>query len=121
VQQLVSLGAVVVGKTKTTQFTAGRDWIDVFAPFSSRGDHYHRLVGSSAGAFASLTGYDWLRHVVADDGTILLSTQEVHLTDLPSTRFLPRPVGTRRGFLSPPFPKTLVKEGLDAGIAVRLK
>ena len=60
----------MVGKTKTGQFTAGRDWIDVHAPFSPRGDHYHRFMGSSAGASASLTSYDWMSFAVADDGMV---------------------------------------------------
>lgn len=68
VKDLVNMGAVVVGKTKTSQFSASRDWIDMSAPFTPRGDQYQRFLGSSAGASASLTGYNWLKYVVADDG-----------------------------------------------------
>jgi len=46
VQRLVDLGAVVVGKTKSTQFALGEeptaDWVDEFCPFNLRGDGYHR-------------------------------------------------------------------------------
>jgi Asp-tRNA(Asn)/Glu-tRNA(Gln) amidotransferase A subunit family amidase len=68
VKDLVSMGAVIVGKTKTSQFSASRDWIDVSAPFTPRGDQYQRFIGSSAGASASLTGYNWLKYIVTDDG-----------------------------------------------------
>lgn len=68
IRKLVSWGAVIVGKTKTGQLTAGVDWVDVSAPFSLRRDQYHRPAGSSAGASAALAGYEWLRHVIIDDG-----------------------------------------------------
>lgn len=43
VEQLLAAGVVIVGKTKTVQFTScemARDWIDYQAYFSPRGDGY---------------------------------------------------------------------------------
>jgi Asp-tRNA(Asn)/Glu-tRNA(Gln) amidotransferase A subunit family amidase len=43
VQKLISAGAVVVGKMKTSQFangeTATADWVDQFSPFNARCRH----------------------------------------------------------------------------------
>ena len=54
VRRLLELGAVVVGKTKTTQFAdtewATADWVDFHAPFSPRADGYQSPSGSSAGS-----------------------------------------------------------------------
>jgi hypothetical protein len=79
------MGAVIVGKTKTSQLTASRDWIDVPAPFSPRGDQYQQPEGSSAGASASLTGYEWLLHVIADDGMVFKITRRFFFTNDPQT------------------------------------
>lgn len=67
VKKLLKLGAVVVGKTKTTQFTTGLQWVDHHAPVNPRGDRYHEASGSSAGAAASLAGYLWLDLAVGGD------------------------------------------------------
>ncbi|ROW08437.1 hypothetical protein VMCG_03147 [Cytospora schulzeri] len=67
VQKLLDLGAVVVGKTKTTQFAAGSEWVDVHSPVNPRGDGYQEAGGSSVGAAASLAGYGWLDYAVGGD------------------------------------------------------
>lgn len=67
VKKLLDLGAVVVGKTKTTQFTTGLQWVDHHPPVNPRGDRYHEASGSSAGAAASLAGYQWLDFAVGGD------------------------------------------------------
>ncbi|KAJ8122751.1 hypothetical protein ONZ43_g1134 [Nemania bipapillata] len=64
IQTLLELGAVVVGKTKTTQFAdsewATCDWVDYHAPFNPRGDGYLTPSGSSSGSAAAIASYDWL-------------------------------------------------------------
>lgn len=67
VKKLLDLGAVVVGKTKTTQFSTGLQWVDHHPPVNPRGDRYHEASGSSAGAAASLAGYRWLDFAVGGD------------------------------------------------------
>lgn len=66
-RRLLELGAVVVGKTRTTQFTTGMQWVDQHPPVNPRGDRYHEASGSSAGAAASLAGYLWLDLSVGAD------------------------------------------------------
>lgn len=49
VRRLLGLGAVVVGKTKTTQFAAaaaGEEWVDFRSPANPRGDGYLEAGGS---------------------------------------------------------------------------
>lgn len=69
-QKLVDLGAVIVGKTKVSQFASGREWVDVQAPWNPRGDQYQSSSGSSAGAGDAISGYEWLQHAVGEDGMI---------------------------------------------------
>lgn len=63
-QALIDLGAVVVGKTKTTQFALGEaptaDYVDQLAPFNPRGDGYQNPQGSSSGSAAGVAAYEWL-------------------------------------------------------------
>ncbi|KAH6694856.1 putative amidase [Leptodontidium sp. MPI-SDFR-AT-0119] len=71
VKNLISLGAIIVGKTTSSIF-AGPDmptdqWIDFHSPFSPRGDGYQSPMGSSAGAGASLAGYEWLDISIGTD------------------------------------------------------
>ena len=72
VRKLLELGAIVVGKTKTTQFgdtewpTA--DWVDFHAPFSPRADGYQSPSGSSAGSGAAMAAYEWLDFATGTDG-----------------------------------------------------
>lgn len=67
VRKLLDLGAVVVGKTKTTQFATGLEWVDYQSSVNPRGDRYHEATGSSVGAAASLAGYRWLDSAVGVD------------------------------------------------------
>lgn len=70
-KKLIDLGAVVVGKTKMTQFASSDEptdqWIDFHCPVNPRGDRYQSPSGSSSGAAASLAGYDWLDFSIAGD------------------------------------------------------
>ncbi|KAF4970839.1 hypothetical protein FSARC_2205 [Fusarium sarcochroum] len=71
-QKLLDQGAVIVGKTKTSQFGTGAEWIDQQAPWSARGDGYHSMTGGSVGAAAASVGYEWLdRSVGVDDGRLV--------------------------------------------------
>lgn len=72
VRRLLKLGAIVVGKTKTTQFAdtewATADWVDFHAPFSPRADGYQTPSGSSAGSGAAIAAFDWLDFATGTDG-----------------------------------------------------
>lgn len=80
-QKLIDLGAVVVGKTKTTQFALGErptaDYVDQLAPFNPRGDNYQHPQGSSCGTGASLASYSWLDFGTGSDtgGSVRLPSQ----------------------------------------------
>lgn len=67
-QTLLDQGAVIIGKTKTSQFGTGAEWIDQQAPWSARGDGYNSMKGGSVGASAALVGYPWLDHSIGVDG-----------------------------------------------------
>jgi Asp-tRNA(Asn)/Glu-tRNA(Gln) amidotransferase A subunit family amidase len=80
-QKLIDLGAVVVGKTKTTQFALGErptaDYVDQLAPFNPRGDGYQHPQGSSSGTGAGIAAYEWLDFGTASDtgGSVRLPAQ----------------------------------------------
>ncbi len=61
VKKLISLGGVIVGNTKMTQFAPSDEstdqWIDFHCPVNPRGDQYLSPSGNSAGAAAGLAGY----------------------------------------------------------------
>ncbi|KAF3089420.1 hypothetical protein TWF102_009682 [Orbilia oligospora] len=70
IQHLISLGAVIIGKTKTTQFANGEtagDWIDFQCPFNPRADGYLDPAGSSTGSAVAVAGYDWVDFAVGTD------------------------------------------------------
>jgi Asp-tRNA(Asn)/Glu-tRNA(Gln) amidotransferase A subunit family amidase len=67
-QKLMDLGAVIVGKTKVSQFASGEKWVDAQAPWNPRADQYQDPSGSSAGAGVALAGYEWLEYAVGEDG-----------------------------------------------------
>jgi hypothetical protein len=67
VRRLLDLGAVIVGKTKTSQFSTATGWVDFRRPRNPRGDGYQEPSGSSTGGAAALAGYRWLDHSVAGD------------------------------------------------------
>jgi Asp-tRNA(Asn)/Glu-tRNA(Gln) amidotransferase A subunit family amidase len=70
-KKLISLGAVIVGKTKMTSFASPEEptdqWIDFHCPVNPRGDMYQSPASSSTGAGVALAGYPWLDYSVAGD------------------------------------------------------
>ncbi|KAJ6440144.1 amidase signature domain-containingprotein [Purpureocillium lavendulum] len=62
------LGAVIVGKTKSSQFGEGREWVDEQAPWNPRGDGYQKPGRGAAGAGAGVAGYEWLKAAFGIDG-----------------------------------------------------
>lgn len=74
IQRLLDAGAVIVGKTKTTQFAAGEhahDWVDYSCPFNPRGDGYMEPDGSNTGNAVAAAGYPWLDFAICTDSTML--------------------------------------------------
>lgn len=71
VQRLIDAGAVLVGKTKTSQFANGEvateDWVDYHSPFNPRGDGYQDPSSSSSGAGSSIGSYPWLDLTLGSD------------------------------------------------------
>ena len=67
VQEILRMGAVIVGKTKTSQLDAGNDWVDVSAPWNPRADGYQAPGGVSAGASAAISTYNWLEYSIGTD------------------------------------------------------
>ena len=70
IKDLIDLGAVIVGKTKTTQFASGefaRDWVDFQCPFNPRGDGYFETGCSSAGSAVGVAAYEWLDYTIGSD------------------------------------------------------
>ncbi|KZO91038.1 amidase signature enzyme, partial [Calocera viscosa TUFC12733] len=71
VQRLIDQGAIIVGKTKTSQFangeTATADWVDQISPFNPRGDGYQDPSSSSSGSGAGMGAYSWLDHAIGSD------------------------------------------------------
>ncbi|KAB8339253.1 hypothetical protein FH972_022187 [Carpinus fangiana] len=71
VKKLITLGATIVGKTKTTAFASPDEptdqWIDFHCPFNPRGDKYQSPSGSTSGGAAALAGYSWLDITIGSD------------------------------------------------------
>ncbi|KAI9794894.1 MAG: hypothetical protein M1833_007341 [Piccolia ochrophora] len=70
VQQLLDAGAVLVGKTKTSQFAEGADplqWIDYKCPYNPRGDGYQKPSSSSTGSAVAVAAYEWLDFTIGTD------------------------------------------------------
>lgn len=82
IQDLISLGAVVVGKTKMCAFASAEEatdqWIDFHAPFNPRADGYQTPSGSTTGGGASLAAYDWLDFSIGTDSKFLCSRPRQH-------------------------------------------
>lgn len=70
-QRLLEQGAIIIGKTKMTNFASADEptsqWIDFHCPINPRGDQYQTPSGSSSGALAALAGYSWLDSSVGGD------------------------------------------------------
>ncbi|UPK93500.1 hypothetical protein LCI18_004435 [Fusarium solani-melongenae] len=77
-RKLLDLGAVLVGKTKTSQFGTGVEWVDEQAPWSARGDGYERLKGGSVGAAAASIGYEWLQHSIGVDNGMIVPDGSIY-------------------------------------------
>lgn len=71
VQRLLDGGAVLVGKTRASQFangeTATADWVDQHAPFNPRGEGYQDAGASSTGSGAAAAAYPWIDYAVGSD------------------------------------------------------
>ncbi|KAH7171286.1 amidase signature domain-containing protein [Dactylonectria macrodidyma] len=70
VEMLLRLGAVLIGKTKLTQFANGEDpqeWIDYTCPWNPRGDGYQNPDTSSSGSASAVSSYDWVDFAVGSD------------------------------------------------------
>jgi Asp-tRNA(Asn)/Glu-tRNA(Gln) amidotransferase A subunit family amidase len=71
IQRLVDLGAVIIGKTRLSQFAETEyptaDWVDYHCPFNPRGDGYLTPEGSSSGAGAATAAYNSLDLSIATD------------------------------------------------------
>lgn len=71
VQRLIDLGAIIVGKTRLSQFATGQygtaDNVDYGVPFNIRGDGYQDASSSSSGSGASAAAYDFLDLALGSD------------------------------------------------------
>ncbi|KAG4444478.1 hypothetical protein IFR05_000069 [Cadophora sp. M221] len=70
IQDLLDLGAIIVGKAKTVQFASGMtagDWTETPCPTNPRGDQQLDPGCSSAGSAAGVAGYEWLDYAVGSD------------------------------------------------------
>ncbi|KAH7312539.1 amidase signature domain-containing protein [Stachybotrys elegans] len=70
ITHLISLGAVLIGKTKNTQFANGEDpqeWIDYTCPWNPRGDGYQNPDTSSSGSATAISSYDWIDFTIGTD------------------------------------------------------
>lgn len=71
IQRLIDGGAIIVGKTKASQFangeTATDDWVDYHAPYNPRGDGYQDGSSSSTGSGTAIAAYPWLDYTVGSD------------------------------------------------------
>ncbi|KAF9018009.1 amidase signature enzyme [Hymenopellis radicata] len=69
-QKLLDLGAVPVGKSKTSQFAHGADpwqFIDIQYPWNPRGDGYLTAASSSSGSACAIAGYEWIDFALGSD------------------------------------------------------
>lgn len=70
IQRLLDAGAILVGKTKTSQFAESQDpsqWFDYLAPFNPRGDGYQKPSSSSTGSAVASATYPWLDFTLGTD------------------------------------------------------
>jgi Asp-tRNA(Asn)/Glu-tRNA(Gln) amidotransferase A subunit family amidase len=70
VERLLSLGAIVVGKTHLSSFAwreEPTECVDYPAPFNPRGDGYQSPAGSSSGSGAAIASYEWLDFTLGTD------------------------------------------------------
>ncbi|TFK43969.1 amidase signature domain-containing protein [Crucibulum laeve] len=70
IASLLTLGAVMVGKTRTSQFAHGaQPWEFLDFPYSwnPRGDGYLTASASSSGSACAIAAYDWLDFTIGSD------------------------------------------------------
>lgn len=70
VQRLLDLGAIMVGKTRTSQFAHGAqpwEFIDVPYSWNPRGDGHLTAAASSSGSACAIAAYHWLEFTVGSD------------------------------------------------------
>ncbi|KAJ5775765.1 amidase signature enzyme [Penicillium nucicola] len=71
IQNLIDLGAIIVGKTKLSLFASPlftvAQWPDYSLPFNPRGDSHLIPGASSAGSGAAIAAYDWLDYSIGED------------------------------------------------------
>lgn len=70
VQKLITLGAAMVGKTRTSQFAHGAqpwEFNDVSYSWNPRGDGHLTAGSSSSGSACAIAGYEWLDFTVGSD------------------------------------------------------
>lgn len=73
IDELTSAGAIIVGKTKTSQFASGEnaiDWNDFQCPFNPRGDASFEPCCSSTGSAAAVAAYDWIDAAIGTDSKL---------------------------------------------------
>lgn len=72
VQDAISKGAIVIGKTKTVEFGLVQevigDWPDYSYALNARGDGYLAATGSSTGSASALAAYPFLDITLGTDG-----------------------------------------------------
>ncbi|KAK0747771.1 amidase signature domain-containing protein [Apiosordaria backusii] len=68
IKKLIGWGAVMVGKTKASQFACLHTaWVDASSPKNPRADGYQEALGSAPGAGSALAGYKWVDCAVGVD------------------------------------------------------
>lgn len=84
-RKLLDLGAVIVGKTKCTQFGSGEqptaDWIETHCPWNPRGDGYLSPRGSSTGSGVAIAAYSWVDVGIGTDSKSQIQQANlIHIT-----------------------------------------
>ncbi|KAJ3562823.1 hypothetical protein NP233_g9337 [Leucocoprinus birnbaumii] len=70
IQQLIDLGATLVGKTRTAQFAHGAqpwEFVNFGYSYNPRGDGYLTAGASSSGSACAIAAYDWIDFAVGTD------------------------------------------------------
>ena len=70
IQMLLDLGAVIVGKTRTSQFAHGAnpwEFVDVPYSWNPRADGYLTASASSSGSACAISAYEWLDFAIGSD------------------------------------------------------
>lgn len=82
IQRLVSLGAIIVGKTHASAFALKEEpteCVDYPAPFNPRADGYQTPAGSSSGSGAAIASYDWLDLTLGTDSKSVVNLYKTAL------------------------------------------